>query len=162
MNTEFRVGIGYDVHALENGYDLIIGGVNIDFSKGSKGHSDGDALMHSIVDAILGGACLGDIGEYFPSQDKRWENSSSDTFLRFALKKVRKKGYKINNIDSNIIIQRPKIAIYKSKIRKNLSKIIGIGENRISIKAKTEDYLGYIGSSLGWSCHSIVTLIKDA
>ena len=85
MNREFRVGLGYDVHALEEGYDLIIGGVNIDFSKGSKGHSDGDALMHSIVDAILGGACLGDIGEYFPSQDKRWKNSSSDTFLKFAL-----------------------------------------------------------------------------
>ena len=162
MNKEFRVGVGYDVHALEDGYDLIIGGVNIDFSKGSKGHSDGDALMHSIVDAILGGACLGDIGEYFSSTDKRWKNSSSDTFLKFALKKVRKKGYKVNNIDSNIIIQRPKLAIYKSKIRENLSKIIGIEEDRISIKAKTEDYLGYIGSSSGWACQSIVTLIKDA
>ena len=126
MNTEFRVGIGYDVHALEEGYDLIIGGVNIDFSKGSKGHSDGDALTHSIVDAILGGACLGDIGDYFSSQDKSWKNSSSDIFLKFALEKVRKKGYKINNIDSNIIIQRPKISIYKAKIRKNLSNLIGI------------------------------------
>ena len=162
MSTEFRVGIGYDVHALEEGYDLIIGGVNIDFPKGSKGHSDGDALMHSIVDAILGGACLGDIGEYFSSEDVKWKNSSSDIFLKFALNKVRKKGYKINNIDSNIIIQRPKIGIYKSKIRKNLSNIIGIDEDRISIKAKTEDYLGYIGRSSGWSCQSIVTLIKDA
>ena len=161
MNTEFRVGIGYDVHALEEGYDLIIGGVNIDFTKGSKGHSDGDALMHSIVDAILGAACLGDIGEYFSSQDKKWKNSSSDTFLKFALQEIRKKKYKINNVDSNIIIQKPKIAIYKSKIRKNLSNIIGIEEDRISIKAKTEDYLGYIGNCSGWSCQSIVTLIKD-
>ena len=91
MNKEYRVGIGYDVHALEEGYDLIIGGVNIDFPKGSKGHSDGDALMHSIVDAVLGGACLGDIGEYFSSEDKRWKNSSSDIFLKFALKKGQKK-----------------------------------------------------------------------
>ena len=162
MNTEFRVGIGYDVHALEDGFDLVIGGIKIDFSKGSKGHSDGDALIHSIVDAILGGACLGDIGEYFSSQDKKWKNSSSDIFLKFVLEKVRKKGYKINNIDSNIIIQKPKINIYKSKIRKNLSNIIGIEEDKISIKAKTEDYLGYIGSCSGWSCHSIVTLIKNA
>ena len=162
MKTDFRVGIGYDVHALEDGYDLIIGGVNIDFPKGSKGHSDGDALMHSIVDAILGAACLGDIGEYFSSQDNKWENSSSDTFLKFAVERVRKKGYKINNIDSNIIIQEPKITIYKTKIKKNLSNIIGIKEGRISIKAKTEDYLGYIGSCSGWSCQSIVTLIKDA
>ena len=161
MNTEFRVGIGYDVHALEDGFDLIIGGIKIESPKGTKGHSDGDALIHSIVDAIIGGACLGDIGEYFPSQDKKWKNSPSDTFLKFALEKVRKKGYEINNIDSNIIIQKPKITSYKSKIRENLSSIIGIEKNRISIKAKTQDYLGYIGNCSGWACQTVATLIKN-
>ena len=161
MHREFRVGLGYDVHALEDGLNLIIGGIHIQFSKGSKGHSDGDALIHSIVDAILGGACLGDIGKYFPSQNEKWKNASSDIFLKVALKKVREKGYEINNIDSNIIIQEPKISNYKPEIRKNLSNIIGIKEDRISIKAKTEDHLGYIGNSSGWACQSVVTLIKN-
>ena len=161
MNTEFRVGIGYDVHALETGLDLIIGGVNIEFSKGSKGHSDGDALIHSIVDAIMGGACLGDIGEHFSSETNKWKNAQSDIFLKFALEKAGEAGYKINNIDSNIIIQKPNISLYKSKIKKNLSGIIGVEENRISIKAKTEDYLGYIGNSLGWACQSVVSLTKN-
>ena len=161
MNREFRVGLGYDVHALESGLNLIIGGIHIKYTKGSKGHSDGDALIHSIVDAILGGACLGDIGKYFPSQNEKWKNASSDIFLKATLKKVREKGYEINNIDSNIIIQEPKISNYKPEIRKNLSNIIGINEDRISIKAKTEDYLGYIGNSSGWACQSVVTLIKN-
>ena len=161
MNKEFRVGIGYDVHALEVGFNLIVGGVKVEFYKGSKGHSDGDALIHSIVDGILGGACLGDIGDYFPSENKKWESASSVIFLKFALEKVRQKEYEINNIDSNIIIQKPKISIYKSKIKKNLSDIIGINEDRISIKAKTEDHLGYIGSSLGWACQSVVTLVRN-
>ena len=156
-----RVGLGYDIHRLEDGLKLIIGGVQINFSKGSEGHSDGDALIHSIVDAIFGAASLGDIGEFFPSSDKRWKNISSSEFLRAATEKVRLIGYEINNIDTNVIIQNPKLLKYKPKIIENLSRLISIKKNQISLKAKTTDYLGYIGNGSGWSSQAIVTIYKN-
>ena len=159
-NKLIRTGIGYDVHCLIDGLKLIIGGVEIAFSKGSKGHSDGDALIHSIADAILGAASLGDIGEFFPSNDKKWKNTPSSTFLKFVVKKIRLMGYEINNIDTNIIIQNPKLLKYKPKIIKNLSQLINIKENKISIKAKTTDFLGFIGDGSGWSSQAIVSIYK--
>ena len=161
LNKNMRVGLGYDIHKLEDGLKLIIGGVQINFSKGSKGHSDGDALIHSIVDAILGAVSLGDIGEFFPSSDKKWKNISSSEFLRAATKKIRLMGYEINNIDTNVIIQNPKLLEYKPKIIENLSRLIGIKKNQISLKAKTADYLGYVGNGSGWSSQAIVTIYKN-
>ncbi len=161
LNKIMRVGLGYDVHKLEKGLKLIIGGIQINFPKGSKGHSDGDALIHSIVDAIFGAAGLGDIGEFFPSSDNKWKNISSTEFLRIAIEKIRLKGYRINNIDTNVIIQNPKLLEYKPKIIENLSCLIGIKKNQISLKAKTADYLGFIGDGSGWSSQAIVTIYKN-
>ena len=159
-NLFIRTGIGYDSHCLVDGLKLIIGGVEVEFSKGSKGHSDGDALIHSIVDAMLGALSLGDIGKYFPSNHKKWKNISSSVFLEFAVEKIRSKGYEINNIDANIIIQKPKLFNYKTKIIKNISKIVKIKESQVSVKAKTTDFLGFIGDGSGWSCQALVTLYK--
>ena len=160
FKESIRTGIGYDVHRLSKGMKLVIGGVKIDFSKGSVGHSDGDALIHSIVDAILGAACIGDLGQYFPSNDSKWKDVSSIVFLKFAIEKIRSMGYEINNIDTNIIIQNPKLLNYKSKIINSLSHIMKINKNQISIKAKTTDFLGFIGNGEGWSSQAIVTIYK--
>ena len=162
MNSRklIRTGIGYDVHSLSEGVKLVIGGVEIDFSKGSVGHSDGDALIHSIVDAIFGAACIGDLGQYFPSNESKWKDVSSIVFLKFAVEKIRLMGYEINNVDTNVIIQNPKILDYKSKIINNLSQTMKINKNQISIKAKTTDFLGFIGNGEGWSSQAIVTIYK--
>ena len=162
MNSKklIKTGIGYDVHRLLEGSKLIIGGIEIKFEKGSVGHSDGDALIHSIVDALLGAASLGDIGQFFPSDNEKWEKVKSEVFLKFSIKKIRSIGYEINHIDTNIIIQKPKVLSYRTKIIKNLSQIMGIKKNQISVKAKTADFLGPIGEGRGWACQTIATIYK--
>ena len=159
-NKLVKTGIGYDIHRLLKGSKLIVGGIEINFEKGSVGHSDGDALIHSIVDALFGAASLGDIGEYFPSENKEWKNEKSEVFLKFSTNKIRSIGYEIGHIDTNIIIQKPKISKYRNKIIKNLSQIMEIKKNQISVKAKTADFLGPVGQSLGWECQAIATIYK--
>tara|TARA_B110000008_G_C16745351_1_gene474358 strand:- start:177 stop:668 length:492 start_codon:yes stop_codon:yes gene_type:complete len=159
-NKLIKTGIGYDVHRLSEGSKLIIGGVEIKFNKGSVGHSDGDALIHSIVDALLGAASIGDIGQYFSSDNKEWKNVKSEVFLKFSTKKIRSIGYEINHIDTNIIIQKPKMFSYRTKIIENLSQIMEIKESQVSVKAKTADFLGSIGEGSGWACQAIATLYK--
>ena len=153
-----RSGIGYDVHQLKKGLDLYIGGIKVESDYGSLGHSDGDALIHAIVDSLLGAANLGDIGKYFPSDQKMWAGAKSEIFLLETKKVLKKNGFLISNIDSTIILQRPKIGPYISKISKNISKVLELNEDKISIKATTTDYLGYIGQSEGWSVISIATI----
>ena len=159
-NKLIKTGIGYDVHRLSEGSKLIIGGVEIKFNKGSVGHSDGDALIHSIVDALLGAASIGDIGQYFSSDNKEWKNVKSEVFLKFSTKKIRSIGYEINHIDTNIIIQKPKMFSYRTKIIENLSQIMEIKESQVSVKAKTADFLGSIGEGSGWACQAIATIYK--
>ena len=153
-----RSGIGFDVHQLKSGLDLYVGGIKIKSDFGSLGHSDGDALIHAIVDALLGAACLGDIGKYFPSSQKKWESVKSELFLFKTKKLLSKHGVQILNIDSTIILQKPKIENYLSEIRKNISSILEIDDKVVSIKATTTDYLGYVGKSKGWSVMSIATI----
>ena len=159
-NKLTRTGIGYDVHRLSKDAKLIIGGISIKFSKGSLGHSDGDALIHSIVDALLGAACLGDIGDFFSSDNSKWKGVSSELFLKFSIQKLRSLGFEINNIDTNIIIQNPKLSKYKPNIISNLARILEIEKKQISVKAKTADKLGFIGRGDGWSCQAIATIYK--
>ena len=153
-----RTGIGYDVHQLVKGESLIIGSVKIKSEIGSLGHSDGDALIHSICDALLGAASLGDLGHFFPSDDKKWKNKESNHFLTEVIKKIKKKGYSINNIDATIVIKSPKLISYIPEIKKRLAFVSGLSKSRISVKATTTDNLGFIGEGLGWSVLVIATL----
>ena len=153
-----RTGIGYDVHQLAKGELLIIGGVDILSPFGSVGHSDGDALIHAVVDALLGASALGDIGQFFPSNDDTWKGAPSSYFLADAVKRIREVGFEINNIDATIILQKPKLEEYIPKMKYNLSHSMQIDESKVSIKATTSDHLGFVGDSSGWAVQAIATL----
>ena len=155
-----RSGIGYDIHQLKHGLDLYIGGIKVESEYGSLGHSDGDALIHAVADSLLGAAGLGDIGKYFPSNQEKWAGAKSEIFLFEAKKLLVEHGFQISNIDCTIILQSPQIEPYISTIRKNISKMLELNENKVSIKATTTDYLGYIGESKGWSVISIATIFE--
>jgi len=156
-----RTGIGYDAHQLDGNRKLVVADVIIPFDKGSVGHSDGDALSHAIIDAVLGAACMGDIGDYFPSDDNKWKGANSLDLLSESVKRVVAKGYSIDNIDSVIIIQKPKLKNYILQIRENLAAAIGIPIDNISVKATTVDYLGAIGAGKGWAAQAIATISKQ-
>ena len=155
-----KVGIGYDVHQLRTNEDLYIGGVKIPSDYGSVGHSDGDALSHAIIDALLGAAGLGDIGKLFPSDDDTWRGAQSSIFLVDVMARIKKEGYKINNIDATIILQSPKLENYIGQINNSLSDIMAIDQSSINIKATTTDKLGVIGEGLGWASMAVALLIK--
>ena len=153
-----KTGIGYDVHKLKEGMPLIIGGVMIESSLGSVGHSDGDGLIHAICDSLLGASGIGDIGAFFPSDNKKWENAESRLFLTEVNKMVLQAGYYISNIDFTIVLKKPKLSSYIVDIKKNIANILNVNQNNISIKATTTDHLGYIGESKGWSVIAISTI----
>ena len=157
-----KVGIGYDVHQLRANEDLYIGGVKIPSNFGSVGHSDGDALSHAIIDALLGAAGLGDIGKLFPSDDNTWRGANSSIFLIDVMTRIKKEGYKINNIDATIILQAPKLENYIGQINKSLSEIMAIDQSSINIKATTTDKLGVVGEGLGWASMAVALLIKTS
>ena len=157
----FRVGNGIDVHQLIKNKELILGGIHIPSEIGIDGHSDGDALLHALTDSILGALALGDIGDYFPSNNSNWENADSKIFLDFSLNEMRKKKYYISNLDITIILQKPAISKYKNKIRNHLSNYLSINVSQISIKATTTDKLGFIGSSKGICVISNILLISN-
>lgn len=160
-NMKLRIGNGVDVHSLQLGEDLIIGGVKIDSQYGIKGHSDGDLIIHALVDSILGALSMGDIGEYFPSTDEKWKNANSEIFLNFAIEKMYSLDYKINNIDITILLQSPPIQSYNKKIRANLSSLCNIELNQISLKATTTDKLGFLGRSEGIATFITTLLINN-
>ena len=155
-----RTGIGYDTHKLVKGNNLIVGGVPIPSNYKSVGHSDGDSLIHAIIDSILGAANLGDIGQHFPSDDKTLKGSPSSYFLKKIIDKLKFNNFDIINIDSTIILQKPIVAPYIIKIKKNLSTLMDINEDKVSVKATTTDGLGFVGTSEGWSAFAISTLTK--
>ena len=155
-----RTGIGYDTHKLVKGNNLIVGGVSIPSNYKSVGHSDGDSLIHAIIDSILGAACLGDIGQHFPSDDKTLKGSPSSYFLKKIIDKLESNNFQIVNIDSTVILQKPTLGPHIIKIKKNLATLMGINESQVSVKATTTDGLGFVGTSEGWSALAISTLIK--
>ena len=160
-NMNLRIGNGVDVHELQLGQSLIIGGIKVDSEYGIKGHSDGDLVIHALVDSILGALALGDIGQYFPSSDQKWENASSETFLKFAIAKMQSLRYKINNIDITIVLQSPTLKPYNKKIRIKLSSLCNIELNQVSLKATTTDSLGFLGRGEGIAVFITTLLIQN-
>lgn len=154
-----RIGMGYDVHRLTEGRDLILGGVNIPYEKGLLGHSDADVLLHAIMDALLGAAALGDIGKHFPDTDPAYKGISSLKLLGHVGELLEKKGYAIGNIDATIIAQRPKMAPHIPAMRANVAEVLHIDEDQINIKATTEEGLGFTGTGEGISSQAICLLI---
>ena len=144
-----RIGQGYDVHRLCAGRKLILGGVEIEYEKGLLGHSDADVLTHAIMDALLGAAALGDIGHLFPDNDPAFKDADSIVLLKKVCSVIRDKGYEIGNIDATVIAQQPKLAPHITKMRENLSLACGIDVSQISVKATTEEKLGFTGSGEG-------------
>lgn len=141
-----RIGLGYDLHTLVENRPLMLGGVHIPFEKGEAGHSDGDVLLHALADALLGAACLGDIGELFPPNDPRWKNADSRMLLQTVWNQVKEAGWSIENIDSVIAIQKPKILSYREAIRQSIADILAVSVDQIFVKAKTGEGVGVIGS----------------
>jgi|TARA_B110000495_G_C22936634_1_gene547786 2-C-methyl-D-erythritol 2,4-cyclodiphosphate synthase len=157
----FRIGQGVDTHQLVDGYALVIGGVSIPFEKGSKGHSDGDVLLHAIVDALLGSISLGDIGQHFPSSDDRWKDANSSVFLSHTYSLLSEARYKIQNIDATITLQEPHLGEYIPKMRTNIATILQMDKDSVSVKATTSDHLGYCGRGEGISATAIALVLKE-
>ena len=156
----YKVGLGYDIHRLEENRKLIIGGVEIPYEKGLLGHSDADVLVHAIIDALLGAASLPDIGTLFPDTDDKYKNANSVELLKQVHSMVRDKGYNIVNIDSNVIAQAPKMMAYIPSMKKNLSEMLNIAIDNISIKAKTKENLDSVGENKAIEAQAVCMLEK--
>ena len=154
-----RIGHGYDAHRLAEGRKLILGGVEIPYDKGLLGHSDADVLLHALADAILGAAALGDIGKLFPDNDPATEGIDSRLILRAAAKAAADAGYAVGNCDVTVIAQRPKLAPYIEKMRQNIAADLGVGLSCVSVKATTEEKMGFTGAGEGISCHAVALLL---
>ena len=154
-----RVGMGYDVHRLVEGRKLILGGVEIPYEKGLLGHSDADVLIHAIMDALLGAAALGDIGKHFPDTDPRYKGISSVELLKQVAELLDENNYVIENIDASVIAQRPKLRPYMEEMTKNIAGALGIEENRLNLKATTEEGLGFTGNGEGMASQAICSLV---
>ena len=155
-----RIGHGYDVHKLTEGRKLILGGVEIPFEKGLEGHSDADVLLHAIMDALLGAAAEGDIGLHFPDTDDRYLGADSTALLAEVGKNLEKKGYRIENIDSTVLCQRPKLRPYIPGMRCRVAGILDLEEDQVSIKATTEEGLGFTGDGSGIAAHAVVLISR--
>lgn len=153
-----RIGHGYDVHKLTCGRKLILGGVDIPYEKGLLGHSDADALLHAISDALLGAAALGDIGKHFPPDDERFRDADSLLLLKHVGKLVKEAGYGISNIDSTVLAQRPKLAPHIEQMRKNIARALELDLSAVSVKATTEEGLGFTGSGDGIAAHAVALI----
>ena len=151
----YRIGLGYDIHTLCSGRDLIIGGVKITHEKGLMGHSDADVLIHAIIDAMLGALSMSDIGTLFPDTDKKYKDIDSTVLLKHVYEKVQNAGYEIVNIDSNIIAQEPKMMPYIPKMREKIAQALGIEAGQGSVKATTEEGLGFTGTGEGIAAHAV-------
>ena len=157
----FKIGFGYDVHALVEGRKLILGGVEIPHLTGLKGHSDADVLIHAIMDAIVGALGLGDIGQHFPDTDPAYKGISSLRMLDTVEGLMRKDGYRLNNLDCTLVAQAPKLAPYLPEMRKQLAKVLKATENLINIKATTSEGLGFCGKREGMEAFAVVSLIQE-
>ena len=158
--VDLRIGNGYDVHRLAEGYDLWLGGIKVEHTKGSVGHSDGDVLIHAICDALFGALAMRDIGYHFPDTDPLLKGVDSKVLLKKTMELIRQKGYEVVNIDSVICLQKPKIKLLIPQMQDTLSKVIGVGEDKISVKATTTEQLGFEGREEGVSAYAVVLLAK--
>ena len=150
-----RIGHGYDVHRLENGRRLVLGGVELPFDKGLLGHSDADVLLHAIADALLGAAALGDIGTHFPPEDETLRDIDSRILLRRTGALLREHGFSVQNIDATVLAQRPKLREYIARMRENIAQDLGLPVSAVSVKATTEEGLGFTGNGSGIAAHAV-------
>ncbi len=152
----FRVGSGHDTHRLEPGYPLILGGVRLDYPKGLVGHSDADAVLHAVTDALLGAVGLGDIGDAYPDTDPQWKGADSRLFLTETVAKLSRLGWTVVNVDVTVFAQEPKLGPVKAAIRDNLAELLGVPPDRVNVKAKTGERVGHIGRGEAIGCHAVV------
>ena len=157
-----RTGIGLDAHALERGVPLWLGGVRIDYEAGLAGHSDGDALIHAIVDAMLGAAALGDIGSHFPSSDERYRGASSVIFLEHTAQLLASQGWRVSNLDATIIAERPRLAPYSKRMRETIAGCLGLAPEQVSVKSTTTDGMGFAGRGEGIAVLAVATIEDNA
>ncbi len=153
-----RVGIGYDVHQLKSGRKLILGGAEIPHDKGLDGHSDADALMHAVCDAVLGAIGCGDIGQFFPNTDPRWKGAPSRVFLEEAARQVKSRGATISNVDATIIAQEPKLMPFAAAMKSNIASALGVNTSQIGIKATTNELLGFVGRGEGIAAMAVAAV----
>jgi 2-C-methyl-D-erythritol 2,4-cyclodiphosphate synthase len=158
VNIPFRIGFGIDFHQLVSGRDLWIGGLKLDHHKGALGHSDADVLLHAICDAMLGAACLGDIGIHFPDTDASYKNIDSKILLKKSNELINKAGYQIGNIDSTVCLELPKIKPHSAEMQKIIASILQLNENQVSIKATTSEKMGFVGREEGIAAYATVLL----
>lgn len=158
--TDFRVGFGYDSHRFVPGRQLVVGGVVVPYHLGLKAHSDGDVLLHAVCDSLLGAAGLKDIGTRFPDTDERWKDADSAALLADIVSDVEKEGWKVNNLDCTLVLEEPKIKPYVDPIAGRLSELLNIGRERISVKAKTNEKMGFTGRGEGVAAFCVVTIVK--
>ena len=158
---DIRVGTGYDVHILTENRKLILGGVEIPYQKGLLGHSDADVLVHAIMDSMLGALCLGDIGKLFPDSKDEFKDISSMLLLERVYSEIKKRNYKVNNVDSTVVCQKPRLSPYIDTMRENIAKVLGVEPDRVSVKATTTEKLGFEGEEKGISSQAVCTLIKE-
>lgn len=161
MTSNFRTGIGFDVHAFAENRKLIIGGIEIPFEKGLFGHSDADVLLHAICDALLGALALGDIGQHFPDTDDQYKNVDSKILLKKVYELIELKGYKLGNLDAVVTMQRPKLSPYIFKMKEKIAEILKSDVDQISIKATTTEKLGFVGREEGVSAFASVLIFKN-
>jgi 2-C-methyl-D-erythritol 2,4-cyclodiphosphate synthase len=159
--VSFRVGSGHDSHRLAEGRPLVLGGVNIPHARGLVGHSDADAVLHAVTDAILGAAGLGDIGDAYPDTDERWKGADSRLFLAETLAKLNQLGWQIVNLDVTIFAQEPKLGPIKAAIRESLAKLLAVPRDTVNVKAKTGEKVGHIGRGEAIACHAVVLIRKS-
>lgn len=158
----FRIGHGYDVHRLVEGRKLILGGVDIPYERGLLGHSDADVLVHAIMDAILGAAALGDIGKLFPDTDERYAGADSLKLLAEVMRVLHAAGFELGNVDATVIAQRPKLAAYIDAMRANIAAAAGIQASQVSVKATTEEKLGFTGDGSGIAAHAVALITEKS
>ena len=156
-----RIGHGYDVHRLVEGRDLILGGERIEYHLGLQGHSDADVLLHAVMDALLGAAAMRDIGYHFPDTDSAYKGADSRVLLRAVGEKITAAGYRVANIDVTMIAQKPKLKDHIPAMIRNIAQDLGIEENRVNVKATTEEHLGFTGTGEGMSCHAVCLLCEQ-
>ena len=155
-----RIGHGYDVHRLVPNRPLILGGVNVPYEKGLLGHSDADVLLHAICDSLLGAAALGDIGQHFPDSDERYAGIDSCILLALTAKLIREKGWQVGNVDATVVAQAPKLSPYVTQMRENVAAALDIPVDAVSVKATTEEHLGFTGEGLGIAAHAVCLLFR--
>jgi len=161
LSNKFRIGFGYDVHQLTEKRKLFLGGIEIPHTKGLQGHSDADALLHSITDALLGSLSLGDIGTHFPNTDPKYKGIESRILLVKSYELVRQKGYSISNIDATVVAEQPKLNPYIMNMRESISEILNLSLDQVSIKATTSEKMGFVGKEKGIKVYAVVLIYKD-